>query len=114
MAGRTNPCATFRDGSDIVLDYCSYVSEQNGIQMEAAHYCEQCSKCYCDICVPLHDQMFKTHVLIGREEMQRWPISRATVDALTQRREHNNETITAFCEDHSALCCVKCLTLKHR
>ncbi|KAH3786466.1 hypothetical protein DPMN_164573 [Dreissena polymorpha] len=108
MAGGTNPCATFRDGSDIVLDYCCYVCEQNGIQREAAHYCEQCSKCYCDICVPLHDQIFKMHVLIGREEMQRWPVSRATVDALTQCREHNNETITAFCEDHSALCCIKC------
>ncbi|KAH3768887.1 hypothetical protein DPMN_170104 [Dreissena polymorpha] len=69
MADGINTFTPFRDGSDIVLDYCCYVCEQNGVQKEATQHCKQCSKCYCDTCVPLHDLMSKTHSLVGRAKM---------------------------------------------
>ncbi|XP_052225388.1 uncharacterized protein LOC127840959 [Dreissena polymorpha] len=115
MADGINTCTpSFRYGSDIVMDYSCYVCEQNGLQKEAAHFCEQCSKFYCDTCPILHDQMFKTHCLLGREEIQRWPVAKATEDALTRCQEHNNETLTLFCEDHTELLCLKCVTENHR
>ncbi|KAH3797142.1 hypothetical protein DPMN_150717 [Dreissena polymorpha] len=58
--------------------------------------------------------MFKTHCLVDREEIQIWPVAKATEDVLTRCQEHNNETLTVFCEDHTELCCIKCVTENHR
>ncbi|KAH3768916.1 hypothetical protein DPMN_170134 [Dreissena polymorpha] len=114
MADGTNTRTAFRDGPVIVLDYGCYVCEQNGVQKKSSNYCKQCSKCYCYTCVPLHDQMFKTHSLVGRGEMQKWPVAKSTLEILTRRQKHSKQSITLFCDDHNTLCCLKCIPENHK
>ncbi|KAH3749963.1 uncharacterized protein LOC127847747 isoform X4 [Dreissena polymorpha] len=97
-------------GSDTIWDFtCSACQE-----LEAQCHCEECCKGFCDSCVKLHNQLYKTHTVFGREQMDKWPLAKSTLDSLEQCEEHIDEKIKLFCDDHSQLCCHICVALHHR
>ncbi|KAH3749964.1 hypothetical protein DPMN_184480 [Dreissena polymorpha] len=97
-------------GSEAIWDYICTACQA----LEPQFHCEECCKCFCDSCVNLHNQLYKTHPVFGRERMEKWPIAKSTLNMLEQCGEHSDEKIKLFCEDHSRLCCHICVLLHHR
>ncbi|XP_052212091.1 uncharacterized protein LOC127831140 [Dreissena polymorpha] len=101
-------------GSDILIDYCCSVCEDNDTLKEAQTYCEVCSKWFCDQCMSLHGQMYKKHTTLGKSDQGKWPVAKGVAELLTQCEIHKGENIKMFCADHSQLCCTTCVLLDHR
>ncbi|KAH3870295.1 hypothetical protein DPMN_033477 [Dreissena polymorpha] len=49
----------------------------------------------------------------GREDIKKWPVSKAVVDFLRKCEVHEDETLTQFCHYHSQLCCSACVGTIH-
>ncbi|KAH3703951.1 hypothetical protein DPMN_079003 [Dreissena polymorpha] len=49
----------------------------------------------------------------GREDIKKWPVSKAVEDFLRKCEVHEDETLTQFCHDHSQLCCSACVGTIH-
>ncbi|XP_052285978.1 uncharacterized protein LOC127881855 [Dreissena polymorpha] len=105
---------TVNKGSDAVYDYVCSVCEESNTLTEAKFNCERCYKFYCDGCVDLHNQLFKTHSVTGRENKNAWPVSKATKHIIEKCSAHKNEKLKMFCENHSELCCHLCILQGHR
>lgn len=101
-------------GSDQVLDNCCISCQENGKNIEAICFCQQCNKCYCDECDKLHGQLYKKHEVLGRESLDKWPTGQVTIERLEQCKEHDGRKIELFCEDHNQLCCYECQFSSHR
>ncbi|KAH3879328.1 uncharacterized protein LOC127875237 [Dreissena polymorpha] len=91
---------------------CTCCLEQN-LTESADIYCEQCLRFYCKKCVILHSQLFTKHMTCGREDIKKWPVSKAVEDFLRKCEVHEDETLTQFCHDHSQLCCSACVGTIH-
>ncbi|XP_052225498.1 uncharacterized protein LOC127841033 isoform X1 [Dreissena polymorpha] len=91
---------------------CTCCLEQN-LTESADIYCEQCLRFYCKKCVILHSQLFTKHMTCGREDIEKWPVSKAVEDFLRKCEVHADETLTQFCHDHSQLCCSACVVTIH-
>ncbi|KAH3863912.1 uncharacterized protein LOC127866676 [Dreissena polymorpha] len=100
--------------SDSVYDFNCTTCEENDLNTNALFYCDKCSKFYCHFCVGLHNQLMKKHTVLGRENMKIWPVSKTTVQPVAQCKQHKNETITSFCEDHDSLLCHVCHVYYHK
>ncbi|KAH3878348.1 hypothetical protein DPMN_002236 [Dreissena polymorpha] len=50
----------------------------------------------------------------GREDIKKWPVSKAVEDFLRKCEVHEDETLTQFCHDHGQLCCSACVGTIHR
>ncbi|KAH3879765.1 hypothetical protein DPMN_003671 [Dreissena polymorpha] len=92
---------------------CTRCLEQN-LTESADIYCEKCLRFYCNKCVILHSQFFTKHMTCGREDIKKWPVSKAVEDFLRKCEVHEDETLTQFCHDHSQLCCSACVGIIHR
>ncbi|KAH3717353.1 uncharacterized protein LOC127855612 [Dreissena polymorpha] len=101
-------------GSDHVVEYMCSSCEEEGISQEAASFCKLCSKFYCCQCVLIHGKLFKKHETFGREELNKWPVSKVTHDVLENCREHRNENLKFYCENHCVMCCNSCVVFNHR
>ncbi|XP_052274118.1 uncharacterized protein LOC127874043 [Dreissena polymorpha] len=93
---------------------CTRCLEQN-LTESADIYCEKCLRFYCKKCVILHSQFFTKHMTCGREDIKKWPVSKAVEDFLRKCEVHEDETLTLtqFCHDHSQLCCSACVGTIH-
>ncbi|XP_052224118.1 uncharacterized protein LOC127839772 [Dreissena polymorpha] len=91
---------------------CTRCLEQN-LTESADIYCEKCEGFYCKKCVILHSQFFTKHMTCGREDIKKWPVSKAVEDFLRKCEVHEDETLTQFCHDHSQLCCSACVGTIH-
>ncbi|KAH3717405.1 hypothetical protein DPMN_060191 [Dreissena polymorpha] len=105
---------TDNKASDHVVEYCCSSCEEEEISQEAAYYCELCSKFFCCQCVKFHGKLFKKHETYGRDQPDEWPISKVTQDVLEKCREHKDEHLKFYCEDHRLLCCNSCVVFNHR
>ncbi|KAH3718039.1 uncharacterized protein LOC127855904 [Dreissena polymorpha] len=105
---------TANKGSDHVMEYCCSSCEEDAISQEAAYYCKLCSKFYCCQCVQFHGKLFKKHETYGRDEPDQWPVSKVTQDVLEKCREHQDEHLKFYCEDHRFMCCNSCVVFNHR
>ncbi|KAH3895917.1 hypothetical protein DPMN_020085, partial [Dreissena polymorpha] len=56
---------------------------------------------------------FTKHMTCGREDIKKWPVSKAVEDFLRKCEVHEDETLTQFCHDHSQLCCSACVGIIH-
>jgi len=92
---------------------CTCCLEQN-LTESADIYCEQCLRFYCKKCVILHSQLFTKHMTCGREDIKKWPVSKAVEDFLRKCEVHADESLTQFCHDHGQLCCSACVGTIHR
>ncbi|KAH3790926.1 uncharacterized protein LOC127843022 isoform X1 [Dreissena polymorpha] len=91
---------------------CTRCLEQN-LTESADIYCEKCEWFYCKKCVILHSQFYTKHMTCGREDIKKWPVSKAVEDFLRKCEVHEDETLTQFCHDHSQLCCSACVGTIH-
>ncbi|XP_052271829.1 uncharacterized protein LOC127872544 [Dreissena polymorpha] len=91
---------------------CTRCLEQN-LTESADIYCEKCLRFYCKKCVILHSQFFTIHMTCGREDIKKWPVSKAVEDFLRKCEVHEDETLTKFCHFHSQLCCSACVGTIH-
>ncbi|KAH3780746.1 hypothetical protein DPMN_158568 [Dreissena polymorpha] len=91
---------------------CTCCLEQN-LTESADIYCEQCLRFYCKKCVILHSQLFTKHMTCGREDIKKWPVSKAVEDFLRKCEVHADESLTQFCHDHGQLCCSACVGTIH-
>ncbi|XP_052259817.1 uncharacterized protein LOC127864178 isoform X3 [Dreissena polymorpha] len=91
---------------------CTRCLEQN-LTESADIYCEKCLRFYCKKCVILHSQFFTIHMTCGREDIKKWPVSKAVEDFLRKCEVHEDETLTKFCHFHSQLCCSSCVGTIH-
>ncbi|XP_052254491.1 uncharacterized protein LOC127860448 isoform X3 [Dreissena polymorpha] len=92
---------------------CTRCLEQN-LTESADIYCEICLRFWCKKCVILHSHFFTKHMTCGREDIKKWPVSKAVEDFLRKCEVHEDETLTQFCHDHSQLCCSACVGTIHR
>ncbi|KAH3878942.1 hypothetical protein DPMN_002843, partial [Dreissena polymorpha] len=49
----------------------------------------------------------------GREDIKKWPVSKAVEDFLRKCEVHADESLTQFCHDHGQLCCSACVGTIH-
>ncbi|KAH3895530.1 hypothetical protein DPMN_019695 [Dreissena polymorpha] len=91
---------------------CTCCLEQN-LTESADIYCDQCLRFYCKKCVILHSQLFAKHMTCGREDIKKWPVSKAVEDFLRKCEVHADESLTQFCHDHGQLCCSACVGTIH-
>ena len=99
---------------DLVKDYVCGPCESKTIEESADYFCAGCMKFFCRKCINLHDQLYANHSKYGREETNKWPLTKAVEDLLLKCDVHKNEKLKMFCQDHCQLCCSDCAFLNHR
>ncbi|XP_052221852.1 uncharacterized protein LOC127838265 [Dreissena polymorpha] len=102
------------NSSDLVKDYVCGACECKNIQEIADYFCEICRKFFCGKCIYQHDQLYVNHSKYGREETNKWPLTKQIEDLLLKCNVHKEKKLKMFCQDHSQLCCTDCAFLNHR
>ncbi|XP_052256531.1 uncharacterized protein LOC127861855 [Dreissena polymorpha] len=100
--------------SDLVKDYVCFACEGKHLEESADYFCETCKKFFCRKCIYQHDQFYTNHSKYGREETNKWPLTKKIEDLLLKCDVHKDKNLEMFCEDHSQLCCTHCDLLNHR
>ncbi|XP_052235162.1 tripartite motif-containing protein 66-like isoform X2 [Dreissena polymorpha] len=106
--------STVSKGSDSVIDFCCSPCQEHNIDQWAEFYCENCLKFYCGKCINLHGHLFGKHEMYGRGDTSKWPVPTEVKDFIQKCDLHEEQSIEMFCDDHSQLCCRKCVFLNHR
>ncbi|KAH3819912.1 uncharacterized protein LOC127881637 [Dreissena polymorpha] len=101
-------------GSDLVKDYVCGGCESRTIFESADYFCATCTKFFCRKCIDPHDQIYAKHSKYGREETNKWPLTKIMEDLLLKCDVHKDKKLKMFCQDHSQLCCTDCVLLNHR
>ncbi|KAH3874648.1 hypothetical protein DPMN_037899 [Dreissena polymorpha] len=101
-------------GSDTVQDYCCTACEERNIIIDAVSYCKRCAKYFCDKCNTPHKTLYEHHSVLGRGDLDKWPVAKVTVDIVEKCLEHPEEKIKLFCYGHGQICCNTCVSLNHR
>ncbi|XP_052807056.1 uncharacterized protein LOC128236211 [Mya arenaria] len=99
------------NASDEIHDFSCSVCKDDNLNIEAKHFCGDCSKYYCDQCLPFHAKIHKRHVVLGRKEVDKWV---GQDNALVMCDLHPSKVLELLCEDHDELCCPLCVSLNHR
>ncbi|KAH3782182.1 hypothetical protein DPMN_160094 [Dreissena polymorpha] len=100
--------------SDLVKDYVCFACEGKNIEESADYFCETCMKFFCRKCFCQHDPFYTNHSKYGREETNKWPLTKNIEDLLLKCDVYKDKKLEMFCEDHSQLCCTNCVLLIHR
>ncbi|WAR26027.1 hypothetical protein MAR_011731 [Mya arenaria] len=101
-------------GCDFIHDFACSACEEDGLNTEAQHFCNQCTKYYCDNCVPVHNKLYKRHAVLDRKNVKKWAAAPGTVDVLERCERHPGEALKLVCGDHDQLCCHMCVAVDHR
>ncbi|XP_052251363.1 uncharacterized protein LOC127858347 [Dreissena polymorpha] len=107
--------AILDNDSDELLYWCSQCKERS-LEIEADYYCKKCHTFYCGTCTDHHSHggWFNKKYLYGKHKIHKWPVSKKMEDILLKCEVHEDENLTAFCNEHDQLCCSICVTLCHR
>ncbi|XP_052804577.1 tripartite motif-containing protein 66-like [Mya arenaria] len=97
--------------SDLLHDFSCSVCKEDELNIEAEHFCGECSKYYCDKCLTFHAKIHKRHVVLGRNDVDEWT---ELVDTLITCDLHPSKVLELLCVDHDVLCCHLCVPLNHR
>ncbi|XP_052818062.1 uncharacterized protein LOC128244087 [Mya arenaria] len=97
--------------SDLIYDFVCSPCQEDKLNTEAKYFCGDCSKYYCDKCLPFHSKILKQHTVLGRRDVDKWL---GQGDALILCDLHPQEVIKLLCEDHAEMCCHLCVSLNHR
>ncbi|WAR04269.1 TRI33-like protein, partial [Mya arenaria] len=97
--------------SDEIHDFSCSVCKDDNLNIEANHSCGDCAKYYCDKCLIFHAKIHKRHVVLGRNDVDKWV---GQGDALVTCDLHPPKILELLCEDHAELCCHLCVSLNHR
>ncbi|CAC5391473.1 unnamed protein product [Mytilus coruscus] len=105
------------DQSESTKQECHLCKTEN-IQHLATHWCRDCSEAFCDDCLRIHNRMkiSADHKVVKIEEISKCASGdEPDLNLISDKCSvHNSEILTAFCFDHKKLCCLLCLTLRHR
>ncbi|XP_052779245.1 uncharacterized protein LOC128216665 [Mya arenaria] len=101
-------------GCDFIHDFACSPCEEDGLNTEAQHFCSQCTKHYCDNCVPVHNKLYKRHTVLDRKDVKKWVATPGTVGTLERCERHPEEELKLLCIDHDQLCCHLCVAVDHR
>ncbi|WAQ98697.1 TRI33-like protein, partial [Mya arenaria] len=83
----------------------------DNLNIEAKHFCGDCSKYYCDKCLTFHTKLHKRHNVLGRKDVDKWV---GQGDTLVMCDLHPLKVLELLCDDHAELCCTLCVSLNHR
>ncbi|XP_052781935.1 uncharacterized protein LOC128218323 [Mya arenaria] len=106
--------SSIQRGCDFIHDFACSACEEDGLNTEAQHFCNQCTKYYCDKCVPVHNKLYKRHTVLDRKDVKKWAAAPEMVDVLERCNRHPGETLKLVCGDHDKLCCHVCVAMDHR
>ncbi|XP_052778823.1 uncharacterized protein LOC128216895 [Mya arenaria] len=106
--------SSIQRGCDFIHDFACSACEEDGLNTEAQHFCNQCTKYYCDICVIKHYGLYKRHTVLDRKDVKKWAAAPGTVDVLERCERHPGEALKLVCGDHDQLCCHVCVAVGHR
>ncbi|KAK3088683.1 hypothetical protein FSP39_022338 [Pinctada imbricata] len=92
---------------------CTACARENESE-SACSWCVNCSESLCEACDRAHrrNRFTSSHELVGIEtyENSELPLHHADIPCT----EHPDKKVEAYCTDHSTVCCVTCVILKHR
>ncbi|VDI18510.1 Hypothetical predicted protein [Mytilus galloprovincialis] len=82
--------------------------------VDASSWCKDCREALCDNCASYHTKvkMLMDHTIVTLDEMRKQP--KQISDTAELYSQHGGKYVEAFCDDHDAICCVECITEKHR
>ncbi|WAR26512.1 TRI33-like protein [Mya arenaria] len=99
--------------SDLIHDFACSPCKDDGLNNEAEFFCDECKKYYCNNCVNLHNKLFRTHTVLGRQDVSKW-LGYAGLSPIEICDKHGDKKLELLCEDHDELCCLICVSLTHR
>ncbi|WAR26708.1 TRI33-like protein, partial [Mya arenaria] len=105
--------SSFYQTSDLIHDFACSPCKDDGLNNEAQFFCDECKKYYCNNCVNLHNKLFRTHLVLGRQDVSKW-VGYAGLSPIEACDKHGDKKLELFCEDHDELCCHMCVSLTHR
>ncbi|WAR25717.1 TRI33-like protein, partial [Mya arenaria] len=112
--GSTEPCnSSVHLTSDLIHDFACSPCKDDGLNNEAHFFCDECKKYYCNNCVQLHNKLFRTHSVLGRQDVSKW-VGYAGLSPIEICDKHGDKKLELLCEDHDKLCCPICVSLTHR
>ncbi|XP_052778752.1 uncharacterized protein LOC128216222 [Mya arenaria] len=101
-------------GCDFIHDFACSACEKDGLNREAQHLCNHCTKYYGDSCVPVHNKLYKRHTVLDRKDVKKWAAAPGMLDVLERCERHPGEAPKLVCGDHGQLCCHVCVAVVHR
>ncbi|CAC5370052.1 unnamed protein product [Mytilus coruscus] len=105
------------DQSESTKQECHLCKRQN-IQTLATHWCRDCSEAFCDGCLRLHNLMKIStgHNVVKIKEIRECASGgEPNFNLISDKCSvHYSKILEAFCFDHQELCCLLCLTVRHR
>ncbi|XP_052779185.1 E3 ubiquitin-protein ligase TRIM33-like [Mya arenaria] len=105
--------SSFQQASDLIHDFTCSPCKDDGLNNEAHFFCDECKKYYCNNCVQLHNKLFRTHSVLGRQDVSKW-VGYAGLSPIEKCDKHGDKKLELLCEDHDELCCPICVSLTHR
>ncbi|KAK3108265.1 hypothetical protein FSP39_004430 [Pinctada imbricata] len=92
---------------------CTACARENETE-SAFSWCVNCSEALCNTCDRYHrkTKATKSHKLVSIDDHETNDIPLKFADVFCT--EHPEKRIKAYCNDHSAVCCMTCVMLKHR
>ncbi|KAK3088323.1 hypothetical protein FSP39_017558 [Pinctada imbricata] len=92
---------------------CTACARENESE-SACSWCVNCSESLCKACDRAHrrGRFTSSHNLVGIETSENTELLLHHADI--QCTEHPDKKVEAYCTDHSAVCCMTCVMLKHR
>lgn len=87
-------------------------------ECHAVKFCINCCEPLCKVCSEWHNKfkLFKTHTVVDLNASDLFQ-SQSSTDMFEQYMKckiHTDNSIVSFCSNHRCLCCLKCITDKHR
>ena len=92
---------------------CQACKRKNKTEI-AKLWCENCSEALCETCKDYHGimKMLTSHKVIPINKMGTLKSPLQSADLYC--REHPEGQLESYCSEHSAVCCISCVMLKHR
>ncbi|XP_052257944.1 uncharacterized protein LOC127862722 [Dreissena polymorpha] len=103
-------------GHVVDKEYCCSICQDHNKEINAVFYCKKCNTFYCGQCIKYHrkhGRWFNKQSPYGRDKIRKWPLSKKKEHYLRTCDIHKDEQLTKFCQDHSSLCCSKCVDFDH-
>ncbi|XP_052778417.1 uncharacterized protein LOC128215844 [Mya arenaria] len=109
----SNISFSFNLSSDLIHDFECSPCKDEYLNSEAHFFCDECKKIYCKKCIEFHSKLFRTHEVLGKQDVSKW-VGYVGLSPLEACDKHGDKKLELLCEDHDELCCHMCVSLTHR
>ncbi|XP_053387069.1 transcription intermediary factor 1-beta-like [Mercenaria mercenaria] len=106
---------TLEGGHEPFYDFSCTPCENEGKNMEAVRYCEECFVYMCDSCVRGHNRfpLHTRHQLLDQSQFGKVAQTKLVSFPTKRCLKHPGEIINIYCGDHDVVCCSSCKVLEH-